>query len=200
MKIVDKLENNKTVEEFKENKGVIEIEEHKDVTKVKENINVAEIENNKHVKTKENEEVTEINEYKDVSEKTLHDHTKENYDEFDQAERDFVIVSDEKPEFEEEDMSKSLWIPLHPTKDIQEYQDLFASFNANIPYEEEDGEDFQRPSDILEATVLKQEKKVYPTVEAKSALFVSTVYSSSSTSFLKTILLVVALFTSTFLY
>jgi len=88
--------------------------------------------------------------------------------------------------------SKILWIPLQPVEEIEDYQDNFAS-NYNEKFEEVNKEqEFFRPSDIPEATMLKQEKNAKSSV-IQGPMSVSMVYSSSSTVSIQSLLFAVAL-------
>merc|ERR1719452_169856 len=99
----------------------------------------------------------------------------------------FELVSLEKvPENEEEERSKILWIPIKPVENIQDYQALPEQYDVLEGVESE--EDFLRASDIPKATMLKQEKEM-KTTNVQSPVAVSTVYSSSSTLFIQSLLL-----------
>merc|ERR1711892_1232985 len=64
----------------------------------------------------------------------------------------------------EEERSRTLWIPLKPVEEIEDYQDNFAS-NYDEKIEEANKEqEFFRTSDIPEATILKQERKAKSSV------------------------------------
>jgi len=98
----------------------------------------------------------------------------------------FELVSLEKiPDYDEEDRSKILWIPIKPVENIQDYQALPEEYD--VVKKIESGEDFLRASDIPEATMLKQEKEV-KTAIVQSPVSVSTVYSSSTTISIKSML------------
>merc|ERR1719483_1992165 len=98
----------------------------------------------------------------------------------------FELVSLEKiPDYDEEDRSKILWIPIKPVENIQDYQALPEEYD--VVKEIESGEDFLQASDIPEATMLKQEKEVRTAV-VQSPVSVKTVYSSSTTISIKSML------------
>ena len=94
-------------------------------------------------------------------------------------------------DFQEEERSRVLWIPLKAVDDIEDYQNLFTAKFSDEMEEYDSEEDFLRPSDIPEATILKQEK-VKETV-VHSPVSVPMVYSSSSTLSIQSILVVMLL-------
>jgi len=105
---------------------------------------------------------------------------------------DELMNLEKSSEFEEQERSKILWIPLKPIEDIKDYQNIFATENNEVTEESKDEEDFLRPSDIPKAPMLKQEKESKSTV-VHSPASVSMVYSSSSTISIQSMVLPVAL-------
>jgi len=90
----------------------------------------------------------------------------------------------------EKENSKVLWIPLNAEEDIDDYQTYFKARFSNEREEQDFDEDFLRPSDIEEATMLKQGKVQESIVN--SPLSVSLDYSSCSTLSLHSLLLTIA--------
>jgi len=124
---------------------------------------------------KENEDSSIETQYSDISEETY-------VSSEDQKEEPAVVklmTLEKRPEFEGQERSKLLWIPLKPVKDIEDYQHAFASNNDEMIEDTDNEEEFFRASDIPEAPMLKQEKGTKAAV-VNSPVPISMVYSSSS--------------------
>ena len=124
---------------------------------------------------KENEDSSIETLYSDISEET-----DVSYE--DQKEEPAVVklmTLEKRPEFEGQERSKLLWIPLKPVEDIEDYQHAFASNNDEMIEDTDNEEEFFRASDIPEAPMLKQEKGA-KTAVVNSPVPISMVYSSSS--------------------
>eukprot|EP00092_Neocalanus_flemingeri_P042270 GFUD01046141.1.p1 GENE.GFUD01046141.1~~GFUD01046141.1.p1 ORF type:complete len:652 (+),score=183.46 GFUD01046141.1:49-1956(+) len=126
------------------------------------------------------------------------DYSEEHYEaSVDHKEKPIEIVALEKiPELEEQERSSNtLWIPLLPVEDIEDYQNEFASSYNEVIEDEE--ADFLRPSSIPEPKILKQEKEKKASV-VNSPVSVSMDYSSSSPNVIQPILFAAALSLSMF--
>lgn len=95
-------------------------------------------------------------------------------------------------EFEEQDRSRKLWIPLKPVEDIEDYQHTFEVEQNGVMGDTEVDEDFLRPSALPLAPMLKQEKED-KTQSVHSPVPVSMLYSTSSKIFTPSILIVMML-------
>ena len=95
-------------------------------------------------------------------------------------------------EFEEQDRSRKLFIPLKPAEDIEDSQHNFEVEQDGVMEETKVDEDFVRPFALPEAPMLKQEKEDEPQ-SVQSPVPVSMVYSTSSTIFAPSIFIVMML-------
>jgi len=89
-------------------------------------------------------------------------------------------ITEKKADIQEQERSRVLWIPLKAVDDIEDYQNLFTAPFRDESEEYDFEEEFFRPSDIPEATMLKQEKGKETVVYSPQS--VPMVYSSSPTS------------------
>merc|ERR1711892_33890 len=93
-----------------------------------------------------------------------------------------------------EEINKISWMPLEPVEDMDNYQQIYADEHDEVA--EEDYEHFLRPSPLPETPMLKQEREIKSQV-VESSFPVAMVYSSSSTLYTSSIVLVLALPLST---
>merc|ERR1712106_54952 len=95
-----------------------------------------------------------------------------------------------------EERNKISWMPLKPVEDMDNYQQIYAEEHDEVAEEDSDYEHFLRPSPLPETPMLKQEKEIKSQV-VESSFPVAMVYSSSSTLFASSIVLLLALPLST---
>jgi len=120
--------------------------------------------------------------------------TSENYH---SKETVFKLVKLEKrPDIEEQERSRELWIPLEPVDNINDYQEMFDVEYNEVQEENENEDPFHRASALPEAPMLKQEKQ-QKSQSIETAAPVSMVFSSSSKILFSSTLLAVTLSLST---
>merc|ERR1711970_1037071 len=137
----------------------------------------------------ETEEEAQSYQYEQQDEKTSENyHSKETV---------FKLVKLEKrPDIEEQERSRELWIPLEPVDNINDYQEMSDVEDNEVQEENENEDPFHRASALPEAPMLKQEKQ-QKSQSIETAAPVSMVFSSSSKILFSSTLLAVTLSFST---